>query len=61
MGFVKVDGVKRFEYALNVSDFNDALRIKQFIAVILFDVFGHTFLDRPAKLEIIRRIGAAGE
>lgn len=52
IGFLKVDGVRRFVRGVDVSNFKDAQKIKQLLAVVLFDVFGRSWFDNPVALEI---------
>jgi hypothetical protein len=52
IGFSKIHGRRKFVYAIDVSKFKDAQKIKQLLAVVLFDVFGRSWFDNPAELEI---------
>jgi hypothetical protein len=61
IGFQKVDGSRRFIHCIDVSNFKDALKIKQRLAVVLFDVFGRSWFDNPAELEIIYEIAPPPE
>ena len=51
IGFEKVDGSRRFVRGVDVSNFKDAQKIKQLLAVVVFDVFGRSWFDNPAALE----------
>lgn len=53
IGFLKVGGLRRFVRSIHVSNFKDAQKIKQLLAVVVFDVFGRSCFDNPAALEII--------
>jgi hypothetical protein len=61
IGFQKVDGSRRFIHCIDVSNFKDALKIKQRLAVVLFDVFGRSWFDNPAELEINYKIAPPAE
>ena len=52
IGYLKVDGFRRFVRSIDVSNFKDAQKIKQLLAVVVFDVFGRSWVDNPAELEI---------
>lgn len=52
LGFTRSAGKRHFLRRIDVVAFKDGIRIKQFLAVVLFDVFGHTRLDHPAELEL---------
>lgn len=52
IGFTKVDGLRRLVHSIDVSNFKDAQKIKQLLAVVVFDVFGRGWFDNPAELEI---------
>jgi hypothetical protein len=52
-GFLKVAGLRRFVRSSDVSNFKDAQKIKQLLAVVVFDVFGRSWFDNPAELELI--------
>lgn len=50
--FTKTAGMRRFFRHIDITTIKDAIRIKQLLAVVLFDVFGHTWFDHPAQLEL---------
>lgn len=52
IGFSKVDKQRRFVRSIEVSNLKDAQKIKQLLAVVIFDVFGRSWFDNPATLEI---------
>lgn len=52
IGFSKVDEQRRFVRSFDVSNLKDAQKIKQLLAVVLFDIFGLNWFDNPAELEI---------
>jgi hypothetical protein len=52
IGFSKVDGLRKFIRSVDVSNFKDAQKVKQLLAVVVFDVFGRSWFDNPAELEI---------
>lgn len=52
IGFLKVDGLRKFIRSVDVSTFKDAQKIKQLLAVVIFDVFGRSWVDNPAELEL---------
>jgi hypothetical protein len=52
IGFLKVEGSRRFIRGIDVSNFKDTQKIKQLLAVVVFDVFGRSWFDDPAELEI---------
>jgi exonuclease VII small subunit len=52
IGFSKVDEQRRFVKSIEASNLKDAQKIKQLLAVVIFDVFGRSWFDNPAALEI---------
>jgi hypothetical protein len=52
IGFLKVKGSTRFVRSVDVQNFKDAQPVKHLLAVVVFDVFGQSWFDRPAELEI---------
>ena len=50
--FTKVVGTHRFFRHIDVTAIKDAIQIKQLLSVVLFDVFGPTWFDHPAELEL---------
>ncbi len=52
IGFSKVDESRRFVRSVDVSNLKDTQKIKQLLAVVVFDVFGRSWFDNPAELEI---------
>lgn len=52
IGFSKVDGRRKFVRSIEISNLKDALKIKQLLAVVVFDVFDPSWFDNPAELEI---------
>lgn len=52
IGFLKAEGKRRFIYNIDITHFKDAQKIKQLLSVAMFDVFGRTWIDSPAQLEI---------
>lgn len=57
IGFSKVDEQRRFVRSIEVSYLKDAQKIKQLLAVVVFDVFGRSWFDNPAELEINHKPG----
>lgn len=54
IGFHKIDGRRAFVRTLYVGHFQDAQSVKQFLAVLVFDVLSRYELDNPAALEFIK-------
>ena len=52
IGFSKADELRRFVRSVDVSNLKDAQKIKQLLAVVVYDVFGRSWFDNPAELEI---------
>ena len=50
--FTKVAGTHRFFRHIDVTAIKDAIQSKQLLSVVLFDVFGPTWFDHPAELEL---------
>lgn len=50
----KIDGSRAFVRTLYVGHFQDAQSVKQFLAVLVFDVLSRYELDNPAALEFIK-------
>jgi hypothetical protein len=55
LGFVKIQGARRFTRNIDSRNFKDAQNIKQLLAVTVFDVFGRSWFDNPAELEIVHK------
>lgn len=53
LGFAKVQGLRRFTRSVDSRNFKDVQHIKQLLAVAVFDVFGRSWFDKPAELEIV--------
>ena len=54
LGFRKVKGAREFTRHEDVSAFNNAQPIKRLLAVLVFHVFGPSWMDRPVEMEVNR-------
>lgn len=54
LGFRKVEGAREFTRDEAISAFNNAQLIKRMLAVLVFDVLGPSWMDRPVEMEVNR-------